>query len=402
MVRQNNLLVGQSGGPTAVINCSLQGIIEEARKQESIGGVYGMRRGIEGLLSGDLVDLRHERPATIHGLGRTPAAALGSCRRQLDDDDLQRALTMLHTYGIRYLLYIGGNDSADTSHRLAAAAQQAGMALTVVGVPKTIDNDLPEMDHTPGYPSIARYVAMATQDAGMDAQATASVDQVVILEVMGRNSGWVAAASALARRQPGQAPHLIYTPERPLSASRFLDHVQCTYREFGFVVAVVTETVRDEAGQPWAQAPEKDGFGHPRLVGAASRLCRLVRQELGLRARFNTPGTLQRSSTVCASPVDRAEAFAAGVAAVQAAVAGHNDQMVTIQRLSDRPYRSFTGLAPLDRIANHERHLPDSFINASGNFVTDVFLRYARPLIGGRLPAYVTLRGQPVVLEQSG
>jgi ATP-dependent phosphofructokinase / diphosphate-dependent phosphofructokinase len=392
MIRANKLLVGQSGGPTAVINATLAGVLRECGRRGEIGAVLGMQRGVDGLLARQFLDLQGHSEALLRRLALTPSAALGSCRRKLDEAELPAALGILEELGIRYLLHIGGNDSADTSHRLATAAARAGYPLTVVGVPKTIDNDLVSMDHTPGYPSIARYVAMATQDAGMDAEATASVDPVRILEVMGRNSGWVAAAAAIARRRPNQAPHLIYVPERPFSAETFLADVEVAFRRYGFVVVVTTETVRDPSGRYWAQAPESDGFGHPRLVGAADRLCQLVRENLGLRARFDKPGTLQRSSSLCASPVDRAEAHAAGEAAVQAAVAGHTDQMVTIQRLAGRPYRSFTALAPLGDIANAERHMPDEYLNAAGNFVTPAFLTYVRPLIGVRLPVYARLR----------
>jgi 6-phosphofructokinase len=394
MPRANKLLVGQSGGPTAVINASLAGILRECSRHGEIGAVLGMQRGVEGLLAGQLLDLSGQSEAFLRRLASTPSSALGSCRRKLQDSELPAALGTLEESGVRYLLYIGGNDSADTSHRLALAAERMGYPLTVVGVPKTVDNDLVGMDHTPGYPSIARYVAMATQDAGMDAEATAGVDQVRILEVMGRNSGWVAAASAVAKRRSSQAPHLIYVPERPFSGDRFLADVEAIYKRFGFAVVVITETVRDQAGRFWAQAPEADAFGHPRLVGAADRLCQLIRQNLGLRARFDKPGTLQRSSSLCASPVDRAEAEAVGEAAVQAAVAGHTDTMVTIQRLTDWPYRSFTALAPLAEIANAERHMPDEYLDAAGSFVTSAFLAYVRPLIGVRLPVYARLRSE--------
>lgn len=397
MTRANKLLVGQSGGPTAVINASLAGILRECYRHGEIGAVLGMQRGLEGLLGRQFLDLSSQPEVNLRRLAATPSSALGACRRKLDESELSAALNILEELGIRYLLYIGGNDSADTSHRLATAAARAGFPLTVVGVPKTVDNDLVAMDHTPGYPSIARYVAMAAQDAGMDAEATASVDQVRILEVMGRNSGWVAAAAAVAKRRPNQAPHLIYVPERPFSGDTFLADVEEAYKRFGFAVVVVTETVRDPTGRFWAQAPDADAFGHPRLVGAADRLCQLVRQHIGIRARFDKPGTLQRSSSLCASPVDRAEAEAAGEAAVQAAIAGHTDQMVTIQRLADRPYRSFTALAPLADIANAERHMPDEYLNAAGNFVTPAFLRYVRPLIGVRLPVYARLRAEPAL-----
>ncbi len=395
MERPGNLIVGQSGGPTPVINASLLGVVQEALKSLRIGNVYGMVNGPEGLVAGDLVDLRRERPRVLNQLMRSPAAALGTSRRQLSESDLHTALGVIRRADARFLILIGGNDSADTSSRLSSAASPAGRGLTVIGVPKTIDNDLPEMDHTPGYPSVARYVAMAARDTAADARATATIDPVVILEVMGRNSGWIAAASALARRGTGDAPHLIYVPEKRLSAAQFLTDVQARYKDNGFVVVVVSETVRDEAGRPWATAPEMDGFGHPRLVGAADRLCALVRRELGLRARFNKPGTLQRSSSVCASELDRREAYAAGVAAVQAALQGRGGQMVTLQRLPGEQYRGYTSLAPLEAIANRERHMPNEFLSTAGNDVTADFLAYLRPLLGRTIPAYPRLLLEP-------
>jgi len=402
--QRGNLLVGQAGGPTAVINSSLAGVIEEALQHEVIAGIYGLRRGLLGLLAGDLIDLRRETAATIAGLRATPAAALGTSRRRFQDEDGPRLLATLRAHDIRYLAYIGGNDSMDTAQRLADLAQAAGYELRVVGVPKTIDNDLPHTDHTPGYGSAARYVALATQEAGLDAAATAVVDEVCILEMMGRDAGWVAAAAALARMgadgslRPDEAPHLIYVPERPLSASRFLAEVATVYRRLGHVVAVVAETVRDEVGEAWAQSLGVDDFGHRRLVGTAERLCALVRQELGLHARFDKPGTLQRASFLCRSPVDEAEAYALGRAAVARLLAGESGVMLTLVRESDEPYRCSIGQVPLAAVAHGVRRLPDAYIAPEGNFVTPAFLTYARPLIGGPLPEYIRLRGVPVGL----
>ena len=404
MKQKGNLVVGQAGGPTAVINSSLAGVIEEALQQAAIAGIYGLRRGLLGLLAGDLVDLRRETAATIAGLRATPAAALGTSRRRFQEEDGPRLLATLRAHDIRYLAYIGGNDSMDTAQRLADLAQAAGYELRLVGVPKTIDNDLPHTDHTPGYGSAARYVALATQEAGLDAAATAVVDAVCILEVMGRDAGWVAAAASLARvgaggcLRPDEAPHLIYVPERRLSASRFLADVAAVYRRVGHVVAVVAETVRDEVGEPWAQSLGVDDFGHRRLVGTAERLCALVRQELGLQARFDKPGTLQRASFLCRSPVDEEEAYALGRAAVARLLAGHSGVMLTLVRESDEPYSCTIGQAPLAAVAHGVRRLPDEYIAPAGNFVTPAFLTYAHPLIGGPLPEYARLRGVPVGL----
>lgn len=394
-----NLLVGQSGGPTAVMNASLVGVIDEAKQHQEIDGIFGSLNGIEGLLHQRFVDLRREQETVLQALKSTPAAALGSCRYSLSPGDLALALKTIEEFDIRYFLYIGGNDSADTSHRLAMEARSAGYDLRVIGIPKTIDNDLAATDHCPGYGSIARFVAIATMDAGKDTEAMRSVDPIKIIEVMGRNAGWVAAASALGKREESDAPHLIYFPERPLVADRFIRDVQRVYDQLGYAVIVITETVRDEKGRPWASGyslMESDNFGHRRLSGAAEALCRLIGERLGLHARWDKPGTIQRMSVACGSQVDIEEAYAVGRQAVRDALVGHSDCMVVLKRQSGRVYACSLGLAPLEEIANKERRLPDEYINAEGNFVTPAFFEYALPLIGGPLPDYARLRKVPV------
>lgn len=395
MVAKGNLAVGQSGGPTAVINCSLAGIITEALAQEAcVGEIYGLIHGIEGALRGEFVDLRRRPPEWLAGLCRTPAAALGSCRYKLRPEEYARVLEMLRAHNVRYFLYIGGNDSMDTSQRLAEAAQAAGYELSVVGVPKTVDNDLPCTDHTPGYGSIARYWGLHAMEAARDLEAMRRYDQVKILETMGRNAGWVAAASLLGRGRPDDPPHLIYLPERPFDPERFLADVEQVYRRHGYVLVTVAETIRDRSGEPVGRAEgmfARDAFGHAVLEGTAQTLCRLVEQRLGLKARFNKPGTAQRVAAHCASEVDRQEAFETGRAAVRLAVAGRSGVMVTLVRESDEPYRCTTGVAPLHAVANAERRMPDEFIAPAGNDVTEAFLRYARPLIGEPLPAHARL-----------
>ncbi len=393
---RGGLIVGQSGGPTAVINASLVGVIHEAQRHPAITHVLGALHGVEGIIRGDVVDLGREDPATLEAVRHTPSAALGSNRYKLRPDDPERIFATLAALGVRYFVYIGGNDSADTAHRVATVAAERGYPLRAVSVPKTIDNDLPFTDHCPGYGSIARYIAIAALDAGRDTEAMRKTDPVKLLEVPGRNAGWVAAASALARRDELDAPHLIFPPERRLSLDRFLDSIQRTYDRLGFVVAVVAETVRGEDGEPiGAAAPEMgtvDAFGHRRLAGAAAYLCRETASRLGLRARWDKPGTLSRSSMVCASEVDLEEAYLVGQQAVRAALRGETDRMVTLVRESTRPYRISTGLAPLADIANRERLLPDEYVTPDGTGVTPAFLDYARPLIGGPLPEYGRLR----------
>ncbi|HXF82102.1 MAG TPA: 6-phosphofructokinase [bacterium] len=396
---EGKLVVGQSGGPTAVINASLAGVIQEAVQHEAITGIYGMRHGVEGLLRGELVDLEAESAETVELLKHTPSAALGSCRHKLTDADYDRLLAVLRAHDIRYFLYIGGNDSADTSHRLAALAAREEYELRVIGIPKTVDNDLVGTDHCPGHPSVARWLAVAVRDAGLDTEAIGVVDTVKIIETMGRDTGWITAATALARTHEHAAPHLIYLPERPLRREQFLADVERVYRALGHVVITVCEGQKDEQGRYLAastRAVDVDRFGHPQLGGAAAVLCDLISSELKLKARFDKPGTIQRVSAVLASPVDVEEAVRVGQAAVQAAVAGESGKMVVLVRESNEPYRSRTALLPLERVANAVRPVPDEFIAPEGNDVTPAYLDYIRPLIGGPLPAYARLRLVPV------
>jgi 6-phosphofructokinase 1 len=388
------LLVGQSGGPTAAINSSLLGVIEAALGEPSIASVYGMVDGIEGLLEGKIVDLAQEAPGTLRALRRTPAAALGSCRYKLKPDDPDRVLAQLRALGVSCLAYIGGNDSSDTAHRLATRAQEVGQPLRVIVVPKTIDNDLPITDHCPGYGSIARYVAISLLDAGRDTEAMHRVDPVKIVEVMGRNAGWVVAASALGRRDEADPPHLLYPPEHPFDVDAFLSDVEQVYQRVGHVVAVISETIRTPDGRFVGEAEREvtDSFGHRRLVEPARRLVELVEERLGLRARYDRPGTLQRMSSMHLSEVDLDEAYQAGRYAVQALLAGHSDQMVTLLRAPGPDYRCDYGLAPLAEIANREKLLPPDFLPTAEALPSPAFRSYAEPLIGGPLPEHARLR----------
>lgn len=381
------------------MNSSLVGILREAAEHDEIEGVYGALFGIQGLLDEALIDLEREDPASIQRLSHTPAAALGSCRYRLGAEDGERAVEVLQAHNVRYFFYIGGNDSAETAHRIAQLAQERGYELYVICLPKTIDNDLVETDHCLGYGSVARFVAIATMDASRDTEAMRLLEPVKIIEVMGRDAGWIAAAAALAKRSEEDAPHLVYTPERPLILERFLEDVQRVYRQFGYVVAVVSEMVRQEDGTLLVvpdEGPEKDPFGHPRPSSPARFLCQLIRSELGLRPRFDKPGTIQRTAMAYASSVDLEEADLAGRVAVKYALQGESDCMVTLVREPGDSYCCSTGLAPLAKVANALKTLPDEYINPEGNFVTEAFLEYARPLIGGPLPSYARLRQVPV------
>ncbi|HEX5416846.1 MAG TPA: diphosphate--fructose-6-phosphate 1-phosphotransferase [Chloroflexota bacterium] len=394
------LLVAQSGGPTAVINASLLGVIEAALDQPTISDVYGAVDGVEGLLESRVIDLGREDRAALRALRQTPAAALGSCRYKLQPEDPERLLACLDQLAVGFLVYIGGNDSADTAHRLAEHASASGRSLRVVVVPKTIDNDLPITDHCPGYGSIARYVAVGLQDVGRDTEAMHRVDKVKIVEVMGRNAGWVVAASALGKRDPLDPPHLLYPPERRLAEDTFLAEVEAVYRRVGHVVVVVAETVRGTNGELIGAGDRAvmDSFGHSRLVEPSRRLTALVETRLGLRARYDRPGTFQRMSTLHLSPVDVAEAYEAGRRAVAALIAGETDKMVTLLR-PEGPYHCEYGLAPLAEIANHEKLLPAEYTPTPDAFPTPAFRAYAEPLLGGPLPEHARLKRYYVSLS---
>lgn len=398
MVATGNLLVGQSGGATAVINASLCGVVERALASDEVGDIIGMRGGIAGLLSGDLIDLRRQAPDVWPLLSRTPSAALGSGRFKPTGDDLDRALAEIQRRHVRFLLYIGGNDSADTAHRLHLAARSVGYDLRVFSIPKTIDNDLPFTDHCPGYGSIARFLALATRDAGRDTEAMAGVHPVKVIEVMGRNAGWVAASCALARDDERDAPQLIYLPERPpASLQTVLTDVGDTHRRLGYCVLVVPETLRTADGRPLGggEMPYVDAFGHPYNPGVSARLADAISGELGLRARYDKPGTIARMSMAMVSTTDLAEAEAVGREAVTRVLRGESDQMVTIERVAGEPYAVRYGAAPLEGIANTERCLPDEFIEPDGRSVTEAFRQYARPLLGAPIPPYARLAACP-------
>ncbi|HLG79032.1 MAG TPA: 6-phosphofructokinase [Ktedonobacteraceae bacterium] len=379
-----NLIIGQSGGATAVINASLVGAVEAALGESRIQGIYGMHHGVEGLLKEDILDLR-QQPVTLWPLIlQTPSAALGTCRYKVQEQDLERLLTIIQRYNIRYMLYIGGNDSADTAHRLAQAAQRTGYEFSVLSVPKTIDNDLPYTDHCPGYGSAARFLAQATQDSTLNTISIPWHYPVKIIETMGRDAGWLTAATALGKRSAADAPHILLVPEQPFRTDRFLTQVEDVYRRLGYVIIAAAEAIRDEQGQPLGAAGQAgmDAFQHPLLSGAAQFLVELVKRELKLRARFDKPGDLQRMASTSISSTDRDEAYLVGKAGVQALLAGASDQMVTLHREEGEPYRCSTGLVDLAQVANVQRLLPSEYLDETKTMVTPAFYEYALPLIG--------------------
>jgi len=389
------LVVGQSGGPTTVINRSLAGIVEAASAAEGrVGAIVGLRHGVEGLLGGHYVDLRRQGPEFLADLRETPSSILGSCRYRLADEDLGRALAALKRLDARYFVYIGGNDSADTTHRLAQAAEADGYDLTCIGVPKTVDNDLPVTDHCPGYGSAARFLAIAAMEASRDTEAMRRSDPVKLLEVAGRHAGWLAAAAALGRRHDDEGPHLVYVPERPVTVESVLADVDNTMRAYGHAVIVLSENQPEPSGQVIGSGGEPvftDAFGHAYYSSPAEALVRQIRQELRIRARWEKYGTLQRMSIPYRSETDAAEAIGVGREAVRLALAGATDRMVILACESDAPYRCRVGMAPLAAIANEQRLMPPEMVPQPRGGPTAAFRCYAEPLLGSPLPRHARL-----------
>ena len=389
------LMVAQSGGATAVINASLAGVVSGALAA-GFDRVLGLRHGIEGLWAEERVPLHALSGATLATLRRTPSAALGTGRHKLRDEDLDRALAAFRRDGVSAFVYIGGNDSADTAHRLDDAARAAGQDLAVVSVPKTIDNDLPGTDHCPGYGSIARFLAHAVRDATFDTLASPQLYPVKVIEVMGRDAGWVPASTSLGfSPEEADLRPLVYLPERPpASADAILTDITARVSERGWATVVVPETLRDAAGQhlSGAEPDHVDRFGHPYYPGPALALTRLVRDRLGLRARDEKPGTFARMAMVLASPVDLDEAERVGHAAASLVAAGHHDLMTTLVRDPGPAYHASVGTVPLAEVANRVRPLDPTFIAPDDHSTTDAFRAYALPLLGpDPFPAYARI-----------
>ena len=386
-------MVMQSGGCTPVLNRSLLGVVAEAQERRAFGKIFGSAHGLEGILRGDFRDLGSISRATWARIAQTPGAALGSTRRKLRSEEVPDLLQILSDARIGFLFTIGGNDSAGTAHSLSQAAGQAGYPLVVMNVPKTIDNDLVLTDHSPGYGSAARFVALATIGAGQDARAMGQASPITIIEVMGRDAGWLAAAAALAKREEADAPHLICLPEVVVDEDRFVAGVEAAYRRYGFAVAVIAENTRGSAGvlggqeEPWFV----DDFGHPYYDGPARYLAGLVGRGLGVRVRYEKPGTIQRSFLSAISRVDAREAELTGRAAVGYALSGHQDEMVTLIRDSGPKYTSTAGVAPLIKVADGVKSMPKEYLDAENYWVTGAFLDYVRPLIGAPLPRFASL-----------
>ena len=379
--------MGQSGGPTAVINASVAGVVAEALNHSCIEEIYGCLNGVLGILQEDLIDLASESQQTIRGLKHTPGAALGTCRYKLKkQQDFERVLEVFKAHNIRYFFYAGGNDSQDTADKISKLAQQQNYELRVIGVPKTIDNDLPVTDHCPGYGSVIKFVSTTVRELACDNEAMGQNDLVSILEVMGRNAGWIAAGAALAKRRdhPHDPPHLIYLPEVAFSTEKFVEDVKRVLKREKYCLIVVGEGLIDADGNYVSAAEATDAFGHAQLGGAGDYLKSLVEQNLpGIKARVARLGISQRAAAHAGSKTDSDEAFLAGQAAVRAAINGETDKMVTLVRGETDHYSVETGLAPLADIANGVKKLPREWINEDGVSMNFQFLRYAQPLIQG-------------------
>jgi 6-phosphofructokinase 1 len=399
----NKILVAQGGGPTAVINQSLVGVVLEARRHKGIDLVYGARHGVRGIVDENFVDLTQETSHNLELVAATPSSALGSTRDKPDLAYCQKIFQVLKAHGIGHFFYIGGNDSSDTVRIVSEQAQAAGYPLRCIHIPKTIDNDLVGSDHTPGFPSAARFVAQAFAGANLD---NAALPGVYLGVVMGRHAGFLTAASALGKKFPDDGPHLIYLPERVFDLEKFLADVKATYAKFGRCVIAVSEGIHDASGQPMlaqlAKDLEHDDHGNVQLSGTgalADLLCEEIKAKLGIkRVRGDTFGYLQRSFIGCVSDVDQREAREVGEKAVQFAMWGvngeHRDGSVAIQRTGY--YSADFVLLPLTDVAGKTRVMEDHFINEAGTDVTDAFRLYLRPLLGSGLPDAYRLRPAPV------
>ncbi|RKX87637.1 MAG: 6-phosphofructokinase [Spirochaetes bacterium] len=398
---KGNAIVAQSGGPTAVINASAAGVIHAALEAQQINRIYAAHNGILGVLNNEIYDLGLETPETLEELRWSPSSALGSCRHKVkSDEDRQKIIDIFKKHDIRYFFYIGGNDSMDTADKVSKLAQKTGYEMRAVGVPKTIDNDLAETDHCPGYGSVIKYLATITMEAGRDTEAMYTADTVNIIEAMGRNAGWIAAGTALARRNNEDAPHIILLPEVPFNRAAFSAKVQHYLDTIHRCVIVVSEGTKYPNGSFLNETKgdfAKDAFGHVQLGGAAQALQSIVQEDCRVKARIAMPSTIQRAGAHFASLTDNEEAYGAGRQAVKAALEGVTDKMVTLVRESDAPYKCHYGLTDLSKVANGEKFFPKDWITDDGFFVTEDFTRYALPLIQGEtkppmqdgLPRYI-------------
>ena len=403
---KRNAFYAQSGGVTAVINASACGVIEAAGASKAIGTVYAGKNGILGALNEELIDTSKESAATIRQLRHTPSGAFGSCRYKLKGIDesrteYERLIEVFKAHNIGHFFYNGGGDSQDTTHKLSQFSAEVGYPINCIGIPKTIDNDLPLTDNCPGFGSVAKYVAISTKEAALDiASMCESSTKVFILEVMGRNAGWIAAAGGLAVQQEGDAPHMIIFPEIPFEREKFLQRVDKTVKKHGYCVIVASEGAQDAAGQYLSGSSSTDAFGHIQLGGVAPTLAEMIKRKFGYKYHWAMADYLQRSARHIASKTDVDQAYALGEAAVKLSLAGKTAVMPTIVRGKGKKYSWTVGEAPVAKVANIEKMLPRNFISRDGWSITDAARNYLAPLIVGEdyppykdgIPVYARLK----------
>ncbi len=406
---RNNVLYAQSGGVTPVINATACGVIETARANRGkIGKVFAGKDGIIGVLREELIDTSKERKADIAALRHTPGGAFGSCRYKLkgieeNQREYERLVEVFKAHDIGVFLYNGGGDSSDTAYKVSQISRKMGFPVQCLGVPKTIDNDLPITDNCPGFGSVAKYVAVSIMEASLDVESMASSStRVFILEVMGRHAGWIAAAGGLAQRQAGDPPHVILFPEVTFDEKAFLAKVDKAVKKHGYCSVVVSEGVRGKDGKFLSDSGVRDAFGHAQLGGVAPVVAGLVKDKLGYKYHWAVSDYLQRSARHVASKTDVDQAYAMGKAAIELAIKGESGVMPVIERVSDDPYKWKSGVAQLSRMANKEKMMPKKFIAKDGMGITAAARRYLAPLIRGEdyppydragLPKYVRMKG---------
>ena len=405
MSQMCNVLVAQSGGPTTVINASIAGVIAQALKNETIDKVYGAVHGIQGVLNRNIVSLNEyfEEETLIERLKVTPSMFLGSCRYKLKDmeedtTDYDTIFKVFEENQIRYFFYFGGYDSMDTVAKLSHYSQKLNYQVSIIGVPKTIDNDLVEIDHTPGFGSAAKYIATSIREMAHDTYIY-DMQSVLIVEIMGRNAGWLTASSVLARNDYSMAPHLIYLPEKPFSTGKFIADVKKELTNRKQVIVAVSEGIRDIEGEYISKKSNQvDQFGHVMLSGTGKYLESLVQNAIGCKVRSVELNVLQRCASHISSKTDVEEAFTLGTEAVKAAVAGQARVMIALKRVSDSPYKVDYFTTDIDNVANHEKKVPDNYINEEGNDVTKEMVNYLLPLVEGQTEHYYE-NGLPLLLS---
>jgi 6-phosphofructokinase len=410
-MQKENIFFAHSGGVTSVVNAIAASVIETAKKSDKIGKVIAGKNGILGLINEELYDTYQETDEEIRLLSQTPASAFGSCRYKLDPKDkdkFKRIVEVLKAHNIRHFLYNGGNDSQDTTHKIWLMSKEMGYDLNCIGIPKTVDNDLPHTDTCPGFGSVAKYIAISTQEASLDVKAMAETStKVFVMEVMGRHAGWIAAASGLAKNNSNDGPHIILFPEVKFDKDKFLAKVQDVVKNNGYCVVVASEGIKDSDNQFITANSNKDAFGHQQLGGVAPFLANIVNKELMLKTHWSVPDYLQRSAGHIRSATDIDQARALGSAAVKACLENKSGLMVTIKRTQDTPYKWEIGSIELEKVANIEKTLPESYISSDGFEITDNARQYLEPLISGEehpiyqrgIPKYAQLKNKLLAVK---